>query len=116
MSGAARIAPAGEPAAETPPPYPDLATARRDAGESGVRALAAWIVAAHPPGVSSLTAAALELGADPENPRVTVDSLRRAAIRAGAPLPPYPRGAPAGSPKLAARPKRTRKTVANSRT
>lgn len=99
-----------------PPPFPNLATARRVAGDSGVRALVAWIVAAHPPGVSSLNAAALELGADPDDPRLTADSLRRAAKRAGTPLPAYPRGAPAGSPKLAARPKRKRKTDVVSRT
>lgn len=100
----------------TPPPFPSLRAARTARGDDGVRELSAWIVAQHPPGVSSLTAAAVALGADPDDPRSTVDSLRRAARSVGAPLPPYPKGAPAGSPKLAARPKRARKTVANPRT
>lgn len=100
----------------TPPPYPTVATARREAGLDGIRALVAWIAAEHPPGVSSLTAAVLALGAAPDHARHAVDSLRRSARAAGCPLPAYPPGTPVGHPSHATRPHRSRKISANSRT
>lgn len=89
-----------------PPPYPTVATARREAGLDGIRALVAWIAEEHPPGVSTLTAAVIALGAAPERARHAVDSLRRSAREAGRPLPPYPPGTAAGHPSHATRPRR----------
>ena len=85
----------------TPPPYPSLPEARRVAGETGVRAVLAWVVAEHPPGRSTLLDAAMALGArDREAARHVARGLTRAANALGEPLPAYPRGTPRGTVAL----------------
>jgi hypothetical protein len=64
------------------PPYPSIADARRERGDEGVRALAAWALSQPTYG-----AAARALGTD-------ASTLGRACKRAGAPLPPRKAGAP----------------------
>lgn len=64
------------------PPFPSLADARRERGDDGVRALAAWAQTQPTYG-----AAARALGTD-------ASTLGRACRRAGAPLPARKAGAP----------------------
>lgn len=97
-----------------PPPFPSLRAARIEQGVAGVRALVAWVAEEHPPGRSTLSAAAVALGAGAglegkaraDAVRAAVDALRRASKLVSAPLPEYPRGTAAGHPSHATRPKR----------
>lgn len=89
-----------------PPPYPSLREARTRGGDAGVLALVRWVAAEHPPGRSTLSAAAIALGADAKDSdavRSLAGALRKAAAHVGAPLPEYPRGTPVGHPSHAER-------------
>lgn len=98
------------------PPFPTLAAAHRDGGASGVVALLAWVVAAHPPGVSTLTDAAYQLGAATRDDAVrVVKHLRRSAAVHGFALPEYPRGFRPGTAAHAREMERRAKTPANKR-
>lgn len=81
------------------PPYPTLDSAHSEGGAAGVRALLAWVVAAHPPGVSTLTDAAYALGAATRDDAIrVVKHLRRSAKVHRIALPEYPRGFRSGTP------------------
>lgn len=102
----------------TPPPYPSLREARTRGGDAGVLALVRWVAEEHPPGRSTLSAAAIALGADAgdrDAVRSLAGALRKAAAHVGAPLPEYPRGTPAGHPSHATRPKRGSRAAAEAK-